>query len=99
MLLGTFLGALIVILAAVVLLLAGKSAGYLGQIKKSNEELVSAQIALGRFVYLEQERQKIKESVNINFTEEQITTLATRISSRVMTILNSEQQNALSKLN
>jgi len=99
MLLGTILGALIVLLSAAVLLLAGKSAGYLGQIKKSNEELVAAQIALGRFVYLEQERQKIKESVSVSFTEEQITTLATRVSSRVMTILNAEQQAALGKLN
>lgn len=53
---------------------------------------------LGRFVSIEQERQKIKESININFTEEQITLLASRISTRVQTIINAAQDAALGKL-
>ena len=47
---------------------------------------------------VEQERQKMREMINVNFSEEQITTLAGRISARVMTILDSQQQLALNKL-
>jgi hypothetical protein len=40
----------------------------------------------------------MKEDINVSFTEEQITTLAGRISTRVKTILDNEQQMALNKL-
>jgi hypothetical protein len=98
MLVGTALGIFIMLLALVILFLIGKCAAYAGLNKTLNKELHETQLILGRFVILEQERQKIKENVVINFTEEQITTLANRIGSRCATIHDSEQQAALNKL-
>jgi hypothetical protein len=53
---------------------------------------------LGRFISLEQERKKLIDSITVNFTEENITLLASRISTRVQTIINAAQDAALGKL-
>jgi cell shape-determining protein MreC len=78
--------------------LTGISRAHHSQVAKLNEELLASRTMLGRFVSLEQERLKIKESINVNFTEENITMLASRISARVQTIINAAQDAALGKL-
>jgi hypothetical protein len=98
MLVGMLAGALLVLLLFAIVFLIGMVKTLASQVRKANKELFETQTALGRFVYLEQERQKIKESISFNFTEEQITTLANRIGSRCVTLHNSEQAAALNKL-
>jgi cell shape-determining protein MreC len=67
-------------------------------VAKLNEELLASRTMLGRFVSLEQERKKLTDSITVNFTEENITLLASRISTRVQTIINAAQDAALGKL-
>ncbi len=98
MLVGAVLGFLIALLVVVIIFLLGANRTQAGQAKVSTEELLATRAALGRFVNMEQERQRLKESVTINFTEEQITMLANRIGSRCATIYEVEQRNALNKL-
>ena len=99
MLTGILMGILLVLLALAVIYLSGVNRSLAGQVEKKSVELYDAQVALGRFVHLEQERQKIKEAVVVNLTEDQITTLATRLCARAQTVLESQQESALSKLN
>ena len=98
MLLGVLLGALIVLLVVGIILMTGKCVAYRGQITQLAKEAFAAREACGRFVALEQERQRIKEQVNVILTEEQITTLANRISGRIKSIYDAEQAAALGKL-
>lgn len=99
MLIGILMGILLMLLALAIVYLVGQNRALAGQFKKASVELYDAQVALGRFVHLEQERMKLKESVVVNFTEDQITALGVRVSARVQTILESQQESALSKLN
>ncbi len=98
MLVGAVLGFLIALLVGVIIFLLGINRTLSGQASKIAEELLTTRAALGRFVNLEQERLRIKESVSINFTEDQITVLANRIGARCATIYEAEQQKALNKL-
>ena len=98
MLTGILIGIFLVLLIFACIFFVGQNRTLAGQFKKASEELYGAQVALGRFVHLEQERQKIKEGIVLNLTEEQITTLATRLSARVQIILDSQNESALSKL-
>lgn len=98
MLTGTILGLIIAALTAYALVLKGQNSAYAGQITRLAKEQAAAEIAIGRFVSLEQDRQRLKENITIHFTEEQITALANRLSARVQTIINSVNSNALSKL-
>ena len=99
MLVGALLGAVIVLLILSVIFMYGQQAMLKKLNKTLNTELNATQISLGRFVILEQERQKLRESINVNFTEQQITTLADRVSARVQTIMNSDAAAALQKMN
>jgi len=98
MITGAILGIIIAFLVMVIIYLTGISRAHHSQVAKLNEELLASRTMLGRFVSLEQERLKIKESINVNFTEENITLLASRISMRVQTIINAAQDAALGKL-
>ncbi len=98
MLVGAVLGFLIALLVGVIIFLLGVNRTLSSQASKIAEELLTTRAALGRFLYLEQERLRIKEAVSENFTEEQITMLANRIGSRCATIYEVEQRNALNKL-
>ncbi len=93
-----FLGMLFVFLVVVVVALAGALGTARLDVKAAHKELAETQVILGRMALVEQERQKMREMINVNFSEEQITTLAGRISARVMTILDSQQRLALNKL-
>jgi uncharacterized protein YpuA (DUF1002 family) len=93
-----FLGALFVVLIVGILMLVGALGAAKVDVKLAHKELAECQLVLGRYALLEQQRQKMKEDINVSFTEEQITTLAGRISTRVKTILDNEQQMALNKL-
>jgi len=93
-----FLGALFVVLIVGILMLVGALGAAKVDVKLAHNELAECQLVLGRYALLEQQRQKMKEDINVSFTEEQITTLAGRISTRVKTILDNEQQMALNKL-
>ncbi len=99
MLTGILIGILLVLLSLGIVYLSGVNRSLAGQVEKKSVELYDAQTALGRFVHLEQERQKIKEGVVVHMTEEQITNFATRVCARVQTVLESQQESALSKLN
>jgi hypothetical protein len=98
MLTGVLLGIIMTLLVLACVYMAAVCKTTKSQLKSVNEELFSTRTMLGRFVSIEQERQKIKESININFTEEQITLLASRIGTRVQTIINAAQDAALGKL-
>ena len=98
MITGAILGIIIAFLVMVIIYLTGISRAHHSQVAKLNEELLASRTMLGRFVSLEQERLKIKESINVNFTEENIMLLASRISARVQTIINAAQDTALGKL-
>ena len=98
MLIGALLGIILTLLVFAVLVLVGKCLAYVGLNNKLNKELYDCQMVLGRIAVIEQARLKMKEDIVVNFTEEQITVIAGRISSRVKTILDSETQDALSKL-
>jgi hypothetical protein len=99
MLTGTLLGLLIAALTYSLIYVVGQNRVLAGQFKKSSAELYDAQVAIGRFVALEQHRQKMKEDIVVNFTEEQITHLGTRISARIQTVLDSQRESALIKMN
>jgi hypothetical protein len=99
MLTGALLGLVIAALIIAVIFLLGVNRTVAAQFKKASTELYDAQLALGRFATIEQHRQKMKEDIVVNFTEEQITTLATRIGARMQTILESQRESALAKLN
>jgi hypothetical protein len=99
MLIGTILGIIITLMLFALSYQRGACKTYQGQIVKLNEELYGARGALGRFVHLEQERQRLKEGIVINFTEEQITTLAGKVGARVQTIIAAAQEEQLGKLN
>ena len=99
MLIGILMGILLSLLVSAVIFFVGANRTLAAQFKKASEELYGAQVTIGRFVILEQERQKIKEGVVINLTEEQITALSTRVCARVQTILESQQESALTKMN
>lgn len=98
MLVGVVLGIFIALLVAALFVVLGAYTAVKLQVIKANEELTATRISLGRFVLLEQERIRIKESINVGFTEEQINTLANRISGRVKTLYDAEQQAALGRL-
>ena len=98
MLLGAIFGSVIVILILALIAMYGRLSGQLAQIKTLSQELTVCQISLGRYAVLEQERAKLRESVYVGFTEEQITTLANRMLVRVKTIVEAEQHAALNKL-
>ena len=99
LLIGILLGCVIAMLVFSNLYLRGKQSSWKDAVKKATGDLYDAQVQLGRFVYLEQERQKMKEGIQVGFTEQQITTLADRIGARVQTLLEAEQVAALKKLN
>jgi|ERR1017187_8127404 hypothetical protein len=96
---GVLLGVIITLLIFAILYQAGVCKAMNGQLAKANEDLFNTRTMLGRFVAIEQERQKLKEAVVFNFTEEQITSLASSIGTRVQTLLNAAQDAALGKLN
>ncbi len=98
MLVGADLGFLIALQVGVIIFLLGVTRTVRSQANTIAEELLTTRAALGRFASLEQERQRIKEAVSVNFTEDQITMLANRIGSRCATIYEVEQRNALNKL-
>ena len=99
MLTGVLLGLLIAALLFAVVFFLGANRTVAAQFKKASAELYDAQLALGRFVSIEQHRQKMKEDIVVNFTEEQITTLATRVGARVQTVIESQRESGLAKLN
>ena len=99
MLIGIMMGIFLCLLVFAVIYLLGQNRILAGQFKKASAELYDAQVALGRFVSLEQHRQKMKEDIIVNFTEEQITHLGTRISARIQTVLDSQRESALIKMN
>ena len=96
---GVLLGVIFTLLILAVVYQYGVRRTINGQLAKANEDLFNTRMTLGRLVVIEQERQKLKESVTINFTEEQITSLASSIGTRVQTLLNAAQDAALGKLN
>jgi hypothetical protein len=98
MITGVLLGIIMTLLVLSCVYMAAVCKTTKSQLKSVNEELFSTRTMLSRFVSIEQERLKIKESININFTEEQITLLASRIGTRVQTIINAAQNAALGKL-
>jgi bacterioferritin (cytochrome b1) len=67
--------------------------------KALSDELTKATDMLRRVASVEQERLKMKESIVVNFTEDQITNLAMKISVRVKTMMEAEQAAALQKMN
>lgn len=95
---GVFLGLIIAVLLAYALFHRGQSAAYASHATNVATELAEAKLSIGRFVYLEQERQKLKENIVVNFTEQQITHLADRVSARVQTILTAANDAALAKM-
>ncbi len=98
MLLGVLLGIVFALLAFGIVLMTGKCIAYRGQITQLTKESFAAREACGRFVALEQERMRIKEQVVVSLNEDQITTLANRISGRIKSIYDAEQAAALGKL-
>ena len=98
MLTGAILGAVIMLLAFYSAWLAGKHKAFIGQINTLHEELSAYKISLGRYALLEQERLKLRELINIQFTDEQVTTLANAVTLRIRTLLASENAAALNKL-
>lgn len=93
------LGIVFVLLNVAIIGLVGALGSARLDVKKAHKELNDTQVLLGRIVILEQQREKLKELINVTFSEEQITLLANRVSNRCQTILDSEHQSALSKLN
>jgi len=106
MLTGVILGILIILLVFTCFFLSGSPREVRSQrsaldakLAAAEKELYEYQLSLGRFVRLEQERAKLKESLVVNFTEEQITELASKISVRIKTLMEAEQAARLAKLN
>lgn len=106
MLTGVILGILIILLVFTCFFLSGSISEVRSQrsaldakLAAAEKELYEYQLSLGRFVRLEQERAKLKESLVVNFTEEQITELASKISVRIKTLMEAEQAARLAKLN
>jgi hypothetical protein len=98
MLTGVLIGIIMTLLVLACVYMAAVCKTTKSQLKSVNEELFSTRTMLGRFVSLEQERKKLTDSISVNFTEENITLLASRISTRVQTIINAAQDAALGKL-
>jgi len=98
MITGAILGIIIALLVFIILYMSGERRAHHSQVAKLNEELLASRTMLGRFISLEQERKKLIDSITVNFTEENITLLASRISTRVQTIINAAQDATLGKL-
>ena len=99
LLVGIIVGIFLALLVFGNLYLVGKQSSWKEAVKKATGDLYDAQALVGRFAYLEQERQKMKEHIQVNFTEDQITMLADRIGARVQTIMEAVQTEALKKMN
>jgi len=99
MLIGAILGIIIALFAFGLFWQYARIVAYKELNKAVSNELTQATATIQRFMALEQERRALKESIVVNFTEEQITNFATKISVRVRTMMAAEQDAALSKLN
>jgi len=99
MLLGVLFGVIIMLLFFAVLWFKAQNGVYINQNEQLTAELANATELLRKIALIEQERIRLKEAVVINFTEEQITELAHRITTRVKTMMDAEQAAACAKLN
>jgi len=97
MLTGAFLGALIVVLFFIAFFLFAQNRAFAGQIKAGAKELAAADANLRTLAAQVQKNENIPYVVN--FTEEQITFIANRVSTRVQTMLDAANEAALNKLN
>lgn len=96
---GILIGVIVVlcILAAVYFKAQAKLA--VGQVEKLAEDLNTTRAAFGRCVEIEQQREKLKQGIVFNFTEEQITTLANKVCNRVQIIMDAKEKAELNHLN
>src|SRR5208337_4256554 len=68
LLVGIIVGIFLALLVFGNLYLVGKQSSWKEAVKKATGDLYDAQALVGRFAYLEQERQKMKEHIQVNFT-------------------------------
>lgn len=97
MLTGAILGALIVLLLFVAFFLFAQNRAYVSQIKVLSKEQNAADEKLARLTAQVQQTQNLPYV--INFSDDNVTTMANRICSRVQVILEAQQEAALKKLN
>lgn len=96
---GCILGIAIMLLVFYALLLKGQNAAYAGQMTKLAKEQAAAEIAIGRFAAVEQERIRIRESISVNFSDEQVTMFADKVSRRCQTIMDAQAAANRLKMN
>ena len=97
MLLGTVLGVIIMLLVFACLFLKGQNMAFSGQLLgmsrarvEADQKVVALEAALNR-------REQLP--FVINFTEDQCTDMASRVCARVQTMMQSQNEAALRKLN
>lgn len=98
MLVGVLLGVLITVLALLSFWLTAQNRLLKNANAEQAQDLFATRLALGKVAAQEQERKRLNESIVFNLTEEQVTTLAGKISHRVQTILDAQTAEALNKL-
>ena len=96
MLTGIGIGVLLAVLVFIILFLLGQNAAYRGQVKVLSKEQGEAE---SKLQYLAATVQKMQQPLVFNLTDEQITTLAAKVTARVQTMMNSATEEALKKLN
>jgi len=97
MLTGIVIGIILSLLAFAVIFLLGQNATYRSQVKVLAKEQAFAEAQVQNLAAtVQQERQK---SITFNLTEEQVTTLAGKISARVQTMMEAANEAALRKMN
>jgi len=96
--LGFVLGVVFVLLIFAVVTLVGVNRSLAKQVRQVSAESFNAQALAGQYIIKDRERQAMKEAIVVSLSEDQITTLAHRVSSRVQTILNADNEAALKKL-
>jgi hypothetical protein len=97
MLVGVVLGIIITLLVLCCIYLAGQNRAYAGQVNELAKQQAAAEIAIGRFAA--QAQADANKQIVFNLTEQQVTELAHKISSRVQTMLDAQNEAALNKLN
>lgn len=97
MLTGVILGVIITLLILAVIFLKGQNSAYAGQINKLAKEQVAADQHLAQLA-AQVQRDK-QQPIIFNLTEEQVTTIAAKVSGRVQVMMEAATEAALKKMN
>ncbi len=93
---GIAIGIVLTLLVFVILFLLGQNAAYRGQVRVLAKEQGEAE---SKLQFLAGSVQKMQQPIVFNLTDDQITTLAAKVTTRVQTMMNAATEEALKKMN